>query len=179
LIKDVQSNGIHLSYAQNTTISGNTLQHNHYVAIFDTCGGPCPGGQIDMLNNTSLLIYSNQIIDGQIDLNNTIGQTDGIEIANQNTNVMIRNNIIANNLGAAIGVDSGSTGTNFVISGNKCTATAQTFTGCPAQGFRKRAIASRSRLGRTRFGVGPKCFSQHTSRICRCNLPEGVVWNLN
>ena len=119
LIKDVQSNGIHLSYAQNTTISGNTLQHNHHVAIFDNCGGPCPGGQIDMLNNTSLLIYSNQIIDGRIDLNNTKGNTSGIEIADQNTDVTITNNIIANNLAAGIGPNPGSTGTDFVITGNK------------------------------------------------------------
>ena len=119
LIKDVKSNGIFLSYAQNTTIKGNTLQHNHHVALFDVCGGLCPGGQIDMLNNTSLQIYSNQIIDGQIDLNNATGQTDGIEIANQNTDVTITNNIIANNLGWGVGADPGATGTNFVITGNK------------------------------------------------------------
>lgn len=119
LIQDVQSNGIFISYAQNAAISGNTLKHNHHVALFDTCGGLCPGGQIDMLNNTSLLIYSNQIIDGQIDLNNAVGQTSGIEIANQNTDVTITNNIIANNLGDGIGTDGGATGTNFIISGNK------------------------------------------------------------
>jgi parallel beta helix pectate lyase-like protein len=119
LIQDVQSNGIHLSYAQTTTITGNTLKHNHHVALFDVCGGLCPGGQIDMLNNTSLLIYSNQIIDGQIDLNNATGQTSGIEIANQNTDVTITNNVIANNLGTGIGPDPGATGTNFIISNNK------------------------------------------------------------
>ncbi len=119
LIQDVKSNGIFLSYAQNTTISGNTLQHNHHVALFDECGGLCPGGQIDMLNNTGLLIYSNQIIDGQIDLNNATGQTDGIEIASQNTNVLITNNEIANNLGGGILADVGTTGTNFWISDNR------------------------------------------------------------
>jgi len=119
LIQDVQSNGIFISYAQNASISGNTLKHNHHVALFDVCGGLCPGGQIDMLNNTSLLIYSNRIIDGQIDLNNANGQTGGIEIANQNTDVTITNNIIANNLGVGIGTDPGATGTNFIISGNK------------------------------------------------------------
>jgi parallel beta-helix repeat protein len=119
LIQDVKSNGIFLSDAQNTTISGNTLKHNHHVALFDTCGGLCPGGQIDMLNNTSLLIYSNQIIDGQIDLNNATGQTGGIEITYQNTNVIITNNEIANNLGIGIGTNPGVTGTNFWISGNK------------------------------------------------------------
>jgi hypothetical protein len=98
---------------------GNTLNHNHHVALFDNCGGLCPGGQIDMLNNTSLLIYSNQINNGKIDLNNATGQTDGIEIANQNTDVTITNNIIANNLGWGVGVDPGATGTNFIISGNK------------------------------------------------------------
>jgi len=72
-----------------------------------------------MLDNTSLLIYSNQIIDGRIDLNNANGQTSGIEIANQNTDVTITNNIIANNLGVGIGPDPGSIGTNFVITGNK------------------------------------------------------------
>jgi len=72
-----------------------------------------------MLNNTSLLIYSNQIIDGQIDLNNATGQTGGIEIANQNTDVTITNNIIAKNLGVGIGPVPGATGTNFIISGNK------------------------------------------------------------
>lgn len=119
LIQDVQSNGIFISYAQNASINGNTLKHNHRVALFDVCGGLCPGGQIDMLNNTSLLIYSNQIIDGQIDLNDATGQTCGIEIANQNTNITITNNIIANNLGVGIAPDPGTTGTNFIVSGNK------------------------------------------------------------
>jgi hypothetical protein len=96
-----------------------TVKHNHHVALFDVCGGLCPGGQIVVANNTSLLIYSNQIIDGQIDLNNATGQTSGFEIANQNTDVTITNNIIANNLGTGIGPDPGSTGTNFIISGNK------------------------------------------------------------
>src|ERR1700719_838785 len=45
LIQDVKSNGIFLSDGQNTTISGNTLKHNHHVALFDVCGGLCPGGQ--------------------------------------------------------------------------------------------------------------------------------------
>jgi parallel beta-helix repeat protein len=119
LIQDVKSNGIFLSFAQNTTISGNTLKHNHHVALFETCNGLCPGGQIDMLNNTSLLIYSNQIIDGQIDLNNANGQTGGIEITYQNTDVTITNNEIANNLGIGIGVNPGASGTSFIISGNK------------------------------------------------------------
>jgi parallel beta-helix repeat protein len=118
LIQNAESNGIFLSRAQNTTISGNTLKHNQYVALFDTCGGGCAGGQIDMLNDSSLQIYSNQIIDGQIDLDNATGQTGGIEIAYQNTDVTITNNLIANNLGSGIGPDPGATGTNFIISGN-------------------------------------------------------------
>jgi hypothetical protein len=71
-----------------------------------------------MLNNSSLQIDSNQIINGQIDLNNATGQTGGIEIANQNAGVMITNNEIANNLGAGIDADPGATGTNFQITGN-------------------------------------------------------------
>lgn len=137
LIKDVKSNGIFLSYAQNTTIKGNTLQHNHHVALFDVCGGLCPGGQIDMLNNTSLQIYSNQIIDGQIDLNNATGQTDGIEIANQNTDVTITNNIIANNLGWGVGADPGATGTNFVITGNKIYNNGVNLNGLPGTGIQE------------------------------------------
>jgi hypothetical protein len=119
LIQDVQSNGIFLSFTQNTMVKGNTLKHNHHVALFDECNGLCPGGQIDMLDNTSLQIYSNQIIDGQIDLNNATGQTDGIEIADPNENVTITNNEIANNLGAGIAADPGTTGMNFQITGNK------------------------------------------------------------
>jgi len=119
LIQNVKSNGIFLSFTQNTNISGNTLQHNHHVALFNSCNGLCPGGQIDMLDNSSLQIYSNQIINGQIDLNNATGQTDGIEIADPNQNVRITNNIIANNLGAGLGADPGTTGTNFQITGNK------------------------------------------------------------
>jgi hypothetical protein len=119
LIQNVKSNGIFLSFTQNTNISGNTLQHNHHVALFNSCNGLCPGGQIDMLDNSSLQIYSNQIINGQIDLNNATGQTDGIEIADPNQNVRITNNIIANNLGAGVGADPGTTGTNFQITGNK------------------------------------------------------------
>jgi parallel beta-helix repeat protein len=118
LIQDNQSNGIFLSFTQNTTVNNNTLKHNQYVAVFDVCGGGCAGGQIDMLNNTSLQIYSNQIIDGQIDLNNATGQTSGIELDNQNTNVMITNNQINNNLGGGIYADGGTVGTNFLITGN-------------------------------------------------------------
>ncbi|MGA9980351.1 MAG: right-handed parallel beta-helix repeat-containing protein [Candidatus Sulfotelmatobacter sp.] len=118
LIQNVESNGIYLSFTQNTTIRGKTLQHNHHVALFDECNGLCPGGQIDMLNNSSLQIYSNQILNGQIDLNNAAGQTDGIEIANQNTNVTITNNEITNNLAWGVGADPGTTGTNFLITGN-------------------------------------------------------------
>jgi parallel beta-helix repeat protein len=119
LIENVKSNGIFLSFTQNTTISGNTVQHNHHVALFNSCNGLCPGGQIDMLDNTFLQIYSNEIINGQIDLNNATGQTSGIEIADPNQDVRITNNIIANNLGAGIGPDPGTTATNFQITGNK------------------------------------------------------------
>jgi parallel beta-helix repeat protein len=119
LIQNVKSNGIFLSFTQNTKIRGNTLQHNHHVALFNVCNGLCPGGQIDMLDNSSLQIYSNQIINGQIDLNNATGQTDGIEIADPNQDVTITNNIIANNLGWGVGADPGATGTNFRITGNK------------------------------------------------------------
>jgi parallel beta-helix repeat protein len=118
LIQNVESNGIYLSFTQNTTIKGNTLQHNHHVALFNECNGLCPGGQIDMLNNSSLQIYSNQILDGQIDLNNATGQTDGIEIASQNTNVTITNNQITTNLGWGVGADPGATGTDFLVTGN-------------------------------------------------------------
>lgn len=137
LIQDVQSNGIHLSYAQNTRINGNTLKHNHHVALFDTCGGPCPGGQIDMVNNTSLLIYSNQIIDGRIDLNNTAGQTDGIEIGDPNEDVTITNNEITNNLGAGIGANPGTTGTNFQITGNKIYNNGTNFYGLSGTGIQE------------------------------------------
>ena len=119
LIQDVKSNGIFLSFTHNTTIKANTLQHNHHVALFNECNGLCPGGQIDMLNNSSLQIYSNEIRDGQIDLNNATGQTSGFEIANQNEGVTITNNEITNNLGAGIGANPGAIGTNFLITGNK------------------------------------------------------------
>jgi parallel beta-helix repeat protein len=119
LIQDVKSNGIFLSFTQSTTIRGNTLQHNHHVALFNECNGLCPGGQIDMQNNSSLQMYSNEIRNGQIDLNTATAQTDGIEIANQNQDVTITNNAIANNLGAGIGADPGAIGTNFRITGNK------------------------------------------------------------
>jgi parallel beta-helix repeat protein len=105
LIQDVKSNGIFLSFTQNTRIRSNTLKHNHRVALFNECNGLCPGGQIDMLDNMSLQIYSNEIIDGQIDLNNATGQTDGIEIADPNKDVTITNNEITNNLGAGIGAN--------------------------------------------------------------------------
>jgi parallel beta-helix repeat protein len=119
LIQDVKSNGIFLSYTQNTTIRSNTLKHNHHVALFNVCGGPCPGGQIDMLDNSSLQIYSNEIRDGHIDLNNATGQTDGIEISEQNQDVLITNNEITNNLGGGILANPGVVGSNFVITGNK------------------------------------------------------------
>ena len=119
LVQDVKSNGIFLSFTQNTKIIGNTLKHNHRVALFKSCNGLCPGGQIDMLDNKSLQIYSNEILDGQIDLNNATGQTDGIEIADPNEDVSITNNVITNNLGAGVGGDPVTTGTNFQITGNK------------------------------------------------------------
>jgi len=137
LIQDVQSNGIFLSFTQNTTVKGNTLKHNHHVALFDECNGLCPGGQIDMLDNTSLQIYSNEIIDGQIDLNNATGQTDGIEIADPNEDVTITNNEIANNLGAGIAADPGTTGTNFQITGNKIYDNGTNLYGLPGTGIQE------------------------------------------
>jgi parallel beta-helix repeat protein len=119
LIQDVKSNGIFLSFTRNTTIKGNTLQHNHHVALFNECNGLCPGGQIDMQDNSSLQIYSNEIRNGQIDLNNANGETCGIEIADPNSDVIITNNEITNNLGAGVAPDPGTTGTNFLITGNK------------------------------------------------------------
>ena len=119
LIQDVKSNGIFLSYTSNTIIRNNTLKHNHRVALFNTCNGLCPGGQIDMLDNSSLQIYSNEIRDGLIDLNNATGQTDGIEIGEQDQDVTITNNEITNNLGAGILANVGTIGSNFLITGNK------------------------------------------------------------
>jgi len=88
------------------------------VSTCQASGAWAGGGQIDMPNSSSLEIYSNEIIDGQIDLNNATGQTWGIEIANQNTNVLITNNEVTNNVGAGIGADFGTTGTNFLITSN-------------------------------------------------------------
>ena len=119
LIEDVKSNGIYLSFTENATIKETTLRHNHRVALFNVCGGLCPGGQIDMLDNSSLRIDSNEIRDGQIDLGNATGQTDGIEITDRNQDVVIVNNEIANNLGAGIGANPGASGTNFQITANK------------------------------------------------------------
>jgi parallel beta-helix repeat protein len=118
LIQDAKSNGIFLSFTQNTTVSRNTLQHNQYVALFQTCGGGCAGGQIAMDHNSSVQIYSNEITHGQIDLNNANGgQTQGIEIGPQNANVLITNNEITNNLGGGIGAILGSAA-NSLITGN-------------------------------------------------------------
>jgi hypothetical protein len=55
-----------------------------------------------------------EIRGGQIDLNNATGQTSGFEIANQNEDVTI-----TNNLGAGIGANPGAIGTNFLITANK------------------------------------------------------------
>jgi parallel beta-helix repeat protein len=118
LIQDVKSNGIFLSFTQNTTIRGNTLKHNHRVALFNNCNGLCPGNQLLIQNNSSLQIYSNEIRDGQIDLNNATGQAGGIEIW-QNEDVIITNNEITNNLGPGISANPGTIYTNFLITGNK------------------------------------------------------------
>jgi parallel beta-helix repeat protein len=137
LIQDSQSNGIYLSFTQGTVIQRNTLQHNHRVALFDECGGLCPGGQIDMLDNTSLQINSNLIINGQIDLNNATGQTDGIEIDDSNAGVTITNNSISNNLGAGILADPGTTATNFQITGNKLYDNGTNFYGLAGTGIQE------------------------------------------
>jgi parallel beta-helix repeat protein len=118
LIQDVKSNGIFLSFTQNTTIRDNTLKHNHRVALFNVCNGLCPGNQLLIQNNSSLQIYSNEIRDGQIDLNNATGQAGGIEIW-QNEDVIITNNEITNNLGPGVSANPGSIYTNFLITGNK------------------------------------------------------------
>ncbi len=119
LIQDVQASGISLSYTQNTMIRGNTLKHNQYVALWNLCNGLCSGPQIGLENNSSLQIYSNQILDGQIDLNNATGQTTGVTISDQNQDVIVTNNEITNNLGDGIGVNVGVVETNFLITGNK------------------------------------------------------------
>jgi parallel beta-helix repeat protein len=118
LIQDVQSNGIFLSFTKNTTIRGNTLKHNHRVALFNTCNGLCPGNQLLIQNNSSLRIYSNEIRDGQIDLNNATGQAGGIETW-QGEDVIITNNEITHNLGPGISADSATIYTNVLITGNK------------------------------------------------------------
>jgi len=68
LIQNVKSNGIFLSFTQNTSIRGNRLQHNHHVALYNDVTVCVFGGQIDMQDNSSLQNYSNQIINGPIDL---------------------------------------------------------------------------------------------------------------
>jgi Right handed beta helix region len=121
-----------------------------------------------MQDSSSLLIYSNEIIDGQIDLNNANAQTSAIEIAHPNQHVTITNNEIANNLGPGIGADSGTKGTNFRITDTRFTTT-RTLKGSLVQGFRNLVIVSlRSKVNDVVLrsaGGELSAFSQASSRV--------------
>ncbi len=118
-IHDVRSNGIYLSNTDSATIRLSTIRHNHRVALFNLCDGLCPGGQIDIVNNSHLTIASNEIVLGQIDLNNANGDVCGIEINDRQSDVLIDNNFIAYNKVTAITANPGAALSNFVVSRNK------------------------------------------------------------
>ena len=127
---DVQSNAMFWSFTDSTTIRRNTFRHNHRVALFNACGGLCPGGQLDILVNNHFLIESNRILDGVIDLNNATGQVSGIEMDRELQNVTIRNNDIANNRAAGIGMNPGvSQPGKIVITGNNLFGNGVPFAG--------------------------------------------------
>ena len=134
--KDVQSNAMFWSFTDSTTIRRNTFRHNHRVALFNECDGLCPGGQLDILISNHLLIGSNRILDGVIDLNNATGQVGGIEMDRSLHDVTIRNNEIANNRGVGISVNpEASDLANIVITGNNLFGN-----GVPLSGFENRPI---------------------------------------
>ena len=102
--QDVRSSAIFFSYVGSSTIRHNTLKHNHRLAIFSTpgCQGPCPGGQLFLTLANNILVESNLITDGVVEVPGISGQASGIEMDQGLRDITITHNEIANNAGTGI-----------------------------------------------------------------------------
>lgn len=94
-------------------IAGNTFTHNHRDAIFNSCNGPCGGGQLLVSNSSNVIIENNTIINGKIETYPMI-PSSGIEFSLPLTNIQIKRNSIHNNTGWGIVVNGSSLTPNNV-----------------------------------------------------------------
>jgi hypothetical protein len=138
------SNKSNAIYVQTITggqnyIQNSTFNHNHWVAVFDVCNGPCPGGQLDLQNvNAGTLNVINNVIENGTLSPAPILFTGGIELGVL-TNINISNNRITNNTGPAIYRDPAMSCdiTNFTFSSNVIEGNASesvSFSVCPTYG---------------------------------------------
>ena len=100
-----------------TSIKGNLLVHNHRDARYKTCPPPkgsCAGGQLAISRSKHIIVEENIIRDGLINaIDPTTGKTydsqglkaTGIELGDSMSNIMIKNNSIYGNSGAAVFAD--------------------------------------------------------------------------
>ena len=94
-----RSNGVFIASQgpSNSTIENSQFNHNHRMAVYDSCDGPCGGGQLDIVTEWNLTIKNNHIWNG-----NAAGVlVGGIELNNP-THLTIENNDIESNTGSAI-----------------------------------------------------------------------------
>lgn len=99
------------------SIKGNLLTNNHRDAIYEFCPPPegnCPGGQLAIARSNNVVIEENIIRNGKITaIDKETGKSfhdlgylaTGIELSDSISNIMIKNNKIHNNSGAAIFAD--------------------------------------------------------------------------
>jgi hypothetical protein len=136
--QDVRSNAIFLTYVNAGVIRQNTLTHNHRLAIFSSCGGPCPGGQLYLGLATNIRVENNLIKDGVVEVAGIPGQAWGIEIDPGLRDVTISNNEIANNKGAGIGANPSATDVqNIVVTANKLYDNGRPFFGFEGKGIQE------------------------------------------
>lgn len=121
--KDNRSNALFIEYVYgnkwgDNVVVANNFEHNHCDAVFNACGGPCPGGQLDIINASYLTIKENNIYDGIIDNYHELGLFScGIEL-NDGNHILIEGNTFWNNTGTDLYMNSGHKLTEVYVKKN-------------------------------------------------------------
>ncbi len=99
-------------------VVANNFEHNHCDAVFNACDGPCPGGQLDIINASYITIKENNIYDGKIETYPDLTlYSCGIEL-NDGDHILIEGNTLWNNTGSDLYMNSGHTLTEVYVKNN-------------------------------------------------------------
>lgn len=121
--KDCRSNALFIEsvYGNNwddNLVINNDFIHNHCDAVFNACNGPCPGGQLDIINASYLTIKENNIYDGKIETYPDLPLFScGIEL-NDGNHMLIEGNTFWNNTGSDLYMNRGHTLTEVYVKNN-------------------------------------------------------------